>query len=153
MNKNIITTLILLSFISKGFSHSIKTNDIVGLWRIESFTIINTKGVARKWAEQIHGTLFYSKDNFMSVSLNGKNGKSNKILFYSGTYDVYSDKEIVHSVLNASDPNRINKIMFRKAEINSGYLTLIAKAKYGTAILKWKKIKVANLIKSQNRVD
>ena len=80
MFKNIIVTFMLISFAGAGFASSLKEKELIGLWRIKSFIIINNKGIAHQWAEQVHGTLFYSKDHFMSVSLNGKSGQLNKIL-------------------------------------------------------------------------
>jgi hypothetical protein len=113
---------------------------VIGLWSVVDFKIISKNGLERKWADETYGTLIYTQDNFMSVSINGKKNGEPLFLFYSGTYVVYKNNIIKHRVYNATDPNRVNKTMIRLASYHNGFLTLTAYGDYGSAIIKWKKI-------------
>ena len=123
----------------------ITKKDIVGLWRVVDFIIISGAGEEKKWAINTHGTLIYTESNFMSVSINGEKNNEPVSLFYSGKYSVCPDNVIKHKVLNATDPNRINKTMIRSATYKKGILTLTANGTYGTALIKWKKYNLGSV--------
>jgi hypothetical protein len=150
MNFRLIAIFVffIIGFVSSNNTQAdmIKRKDIIGMWRIESFELERTNGVTVSWAETIKGTLLYTDDGFVSVSLNGKLKEDFKILFYSGTFELNRDGVIKHYVWNASDPNRVNKTMKRRACLHDGVLTLYAEGEYGKAKLKWTKTSTKDLV-------
>ena len=58
------------------------------------------------------GTLIYGTDGFMSMGINCKEGKS---LFYMGSFKVQGH-EVVHHVVNASDPSLLGKDLVKTVE-------------------------------------
>lgn len=121
--------------------------NIAGVWKLKSF-YITKNGKKTSWGKNMTGMLIYYPTGYMSVSINSKIGKVDKnnsmailnsILFYSGKYTM-KDNIILHEVENASDPDRIKKIMFREATINGNSLKLIGKGNFWTAELIWNRI-------------
>ena len=139
MNKIKLIFLALIAWTSIAEAKDITKKKVIGLWSVVDFKIISKNGLERKWADEVYGTLIYTPDNFMSVSLNGKKNGESLFLFYSGKYVVAKNNIIKHRVDNATDPKRVNKTMIRLASYNNGFLTLTAYGDYGTAIIKWKK--------------
>lgn len=131
--------MVIISWNSTAEAKMITKEQILGSWRIVDFTIISKNGAEEKWAENTHGTLIYTPENFMSVSINGQRNNDPVYLFYSGKYIVCENNVIKHRVLNATDPNRINKTMIRSASYKKNVLTLTAFGNYGTAVIRWKK--------------
>lgn len=121
-------------------SEPLKKEDIVGLWEIEAFSIISPTNDEKLWAKDITGTLFYSELGFMMVSLNGvTDDEQDKILFYSGYFEIIDNSDIAHDVLNASDPSRVGRRLIRDAQLDNSVLTLEGRGGYGRAKLKWRK--------------
>ena len=116
------------------------TTKIVGLWSIQQFVIISAESKEINWAEKITGTLLYTENGFMTVSINGYCNNINKILFYSGWYALKRENIIEHKVINALDPSRIGQILIREVALNDNVLTMIAYGDYGIAKLIWKKL-------------
>jgi hypothetical protein len=123
-----------------------KLNDIIGSWKLTIFEITTSAGVTKPWGNNSHGLLIYTPAYTMSVSINkdiegdstNPANRFNSILFYSGTYEL-KDGVITHHVTNASDPDRIGKLMMREASINGDVLTLIGSGTFGSARLIWSK--------------
>lgn len=142
MNKFKRIFLILIIYTSIANAENVTKKDIIGLWRVVDFIIISKNGEMKQWADNIHGTLVYTRDNFMSVSINGKRNGNDVFLFYSGTVKVCKNNIIKHKVDNATDPKRINRVMTRAATYENGILTLRAHGDYGQAIVKWERFKL-----------
>jgi len=139
LNKFKVILLALIAWTSYAEARVITKKNILGLWRVIDFTIISQNGEPKKWADDTHGTLIYTPNNFMSVSINGKRNEEYVSLFYSGKYTVCKKNIIKHRVDNATDHHRINKTMIREANYKNGVLTLIAYGDYGKAVIKWEK--------------
>jgi Lipocalin-like domain len=115
---------------------------LVGTWKLKSF-LIETNGQKREWRHGAHGFLIYSKEGFVSVSINSLS-KSNddlfeSILFYAGKFEVNENK-ILHFVTNATDIHRIDKIMERDISLDGNLLNIIGKGDFGSADLQWEKV-------------
>lgn len=121
----------------------VKVDELVGTWKLKSFKL-KKNDTWSNWRENPHGILIYSKEGYMSVSINSENKDRDwidTILFYSGTYKIENDI-VVHYVTNATDPKRIHKKMVRKLSGNEdgSLIKLSASGHFGEAILEWEKI-------------
>ena len=120
---------------------ALNIQDVIGAWKLKSFEI-EKEGVSRPWRQNAHGTLIYSEDGYMSVSINSDHSEDdwlNSLLFYSGTYEVQGTT-IKHVVLNATNPDRIGNKLIREATFDGKQMSLSAKGPFGHAILNWVKI-------------
>lgn len=124
------------------------TREVAGTYRLLSFEIHQKDGIVRQWSAQVHGTLIYSAEGTMAVSINGdRRAASNhpaegllaSILSYAGTYSV-ENGVIRHQVTEASDPERIGKEMVRDARwVSNDELELAGSGDFGRAVLIWKR--------------
>lgn len=128
------------------FNHDIP---FVGAWKLASFTLTSPQQEPKSWRSHSHGLLIYTANKYMSVSINSEVTSRptsqekeilDSVLFYSGTYEV-SEQSIIHKVTNATDPARIGQNLIRTFHLENNILTLTANGPYGTAELKWEKIK------------
>lgn len=126
------------------------TQQILGTWTLAGFQIEDLAGKRRDWGNGAHGLLIYSPSGHMSVSINKdiendpeQNEVENRfdsILFYSGTYAV-DGNTITHRVTEASNPDRIGRVMIRYGEFNKDLVVLTTpKESFGRAILTWRKV-------------
>ena len=142
-----INNLFILLFFSLFLSNcvsggnALNSNAVIGSWKLSSFKIKKNE-LAKDWRSKANGLLIYTKDGYMSVSINSEENDNwlDSILFYAGTYQV-NDGKIEHFVLNASSKSRIGRNMVREATLNDKYLTLQAEGDFGEAILVWEKQK------------
>jgi hypothetical protein len=122
-------------------------NKLCGVWKLVSFEIKNHLGQNREWGQEAHGTLIYTADNYVSVSINSKIDSKdeslealfNSVLFYAGTYTVKDQNTVVHYVSQATDPQRIGKEMIREFKIENDELRIISKGDFGVATICWKR--------------
>lgn len=131
---------------------------IIGVWKLASFEIEDVHGTKSAWGKDVHGTLIYSPEGYMSVAINEPIDLKPKEpshlsplnqdfraifdsgLFYSGSFRVQGD-EVLHEVTEASDPRRIAKILSRRARVQGSQLILTSPNEaFGRAVLVWNKI-------------
>jgi len=97
------------------------------------------------WGGKPCGLLIYTADGHVSVSINRNVGSPNfrieaDCLFYAGTYKVIGS-EIVHHILSATDPERIDREMKRTFLLMTEDLLLLSgKSQAGRPFkLTWKR--------------
>jgi hypothetical protein len=113
---------------------------IIGTWSLDTFTITPPSGDEKPWGENVSGSLIYTNDGYMSVSINAKIDHSaplKSLLFYAGTYEL-KDNTIIHNVTQATDPNRIGKTLERTVAFTDSGMMLTGTGTFGTAKLHWK---------------
>ncbi len=127
--------------------NKITESALQGTWELLEFKITQPDGVEKNWGPKPNGIIIYDKSGRMSTSINSgvtadnPNDNFKNILFYAGTYTIAGPNKILHTVTNASDPERIGKTLVRNAEIiNDNQLCLTATGDYGQAYLLFKKI-------------
>ncbi len=124
-------------------------DQVLGSWTLEKFQIEDPSGNVRDWGRDAHGLLIYAPTGHMSVSINKtiendpeqteSENRFDSTLFYSGTYQM-SGSTITHQVTQASNPERIGRVMIRYAELSGDILRLTTPQEaFGRAILIWKK--------------
>lgn len=123
-------------------------SNIVGVWSLESFTIVDGNNNTKNWGKNVHGLLIYTNSGHMSVSMNRdmeSTGNEFKDIYdagllYSGSFKI-DGNTIIHKVTEASNPQRIGKDQTRYAKLDNGILVLSSpKESFGTAHLTWKRL-------------
>lgn len=123
-------------------------SNVVGVWSLESFIIVDENKNTKNWGNNVHGLLIYAKSGHMSVSMNRdmvSTGNEFKDIYdagllYSGKFKI-DGNIIVHKVTEASNPLRIGKDQTRYAKLDKDKLVLSSpKESFGTAHLTWKRL-------------
>ncbi len=106
--------------------------DLTGTWSLVSFDILDKDGRKTSWCDGMHGFLTYTKDGYMSASINcdKPSDKSSAHaygdrLLYAGTFNVVEGPSVVHHVKNANVDTIIGTDLKRKIEhLDKNGLTL-----------------------------
>ncbi len=121
---------------------------LVGSYVLEKFELRNGKADFSPWGTNVHGLLIYTADGTMSVSINrdcsdpfdNREFPDTSILFYSGTYEILPEGQVIHQVTQATDKTRIGKKELRLIRRDGSRLTHTAEGKFGEARLTWRKL-------------
>lgn len=137
--------ILLLSFLLTGSAHALKTEDLVGTWKLVSYYMIKD-GQEVERCKDPFGIITYSANGYMGVGINCKTegnadpDPKNQV-FYAGRYSVKKPQTVVHHVENSSDVSRIGKDLERVAELKGSEVTLSGMGVTGPVKLKWRKIR------------
>jgi Lipocalin-like domain len=127
---------------------------LLGVWDLVSFEVAPPGGVRAPWSTSMTGKLIYSASGdsgYVCVGINGAlpGGESRQatyqeifdsILFYTGTFRVPSPGKLEHTVCNASDPNRVGRVLERTYELDRDVLKVSSEGPYGTSLTVWKRV-------------
>ena len=130
------------NFRGAGIIRDLEKRDIVGVWSVCSF-LIGPEDAMAPWEGGCHGTLIYTRDGYMSLSLNADNhiDYERSTLFYSGSY-ILENNQVHHTVKNAANPERIDKTVVRDVVLNDGRLALSTTGDFGNACIVFKKLQL-----------
>lgn len=125
--------------------------DLLGVWDLVSFEITSPEGVSAPWAREVTGKLIYSDSGYVTCSINGSVEKLeptledlfDSILFYCATFEVAPGGALIHRVCNASDRNRVGRVMERSFVLEKRaegvLMTVTSTGAYGTAMNVWRR--------------
>ncbi len=111
---------------------------LIGSWRLKDFKVFDEHGLEKKWQDEIKGLLIYTKDGYMSASINGNIQNE----FYTGKYKVI-ENTVAHYVELASDHEKINNKLERHITmISNNEMQLTARSFCPGSVSKvfWEKI-------------
>ena len=138
--------ILLLATFWTSPSRALEAKDLVGTWRLQSYTILENQK-EKPWCGHPFGIISYFSNGYMAVGINCKES-SGKIVdhpkdmvFYTGTYELKDGSTVVHHVENSSELSRISQSLERTATLSGDTVTLTGKGTKGLVKLVWKKIK------------
>lgn len=127
---------------------------IYGGWKLKEFTVfLNDSKEGSDFCSGATGQILYEESGHMSVSINcGPKSnktepadKSERVLFYAGTFFMNDKKEVVHNVTNSTNTAQIGKQVIRPV-LNLTEKELVLGGKFGdtgTLMISWEKLPTA----------
>lgn len=121
---------------------------LLGVWDLQTFEITDPSGKTTPWAREVTGKLLYSEGGYVSVSINGSIESAqptleevfDSLLFYCATFEVSPEGLLIHRVCNASDRNRVGRVMERTYSIQGDEFEVISRGAYGVARNVWRRV-------------
>ena len=144
--KCMLKSLYVLTFLFSTLCHAIETKDLIGTWRLQSYSILEG-GKEKPWCDHPFGVISYFSNGYMAVGINCKDAalklveNPKDMVFYTGTYELKDKNTIIHHVENSSELSRISQHLERTAHLDGETVTLTGKGTKGLVKLVWKKIK------------
>jgi hypothetical protein len=126
--------------------HALEVKDLVGTWRLQSYSIIENKK-EKPWCAHPFGIISYYSNGYMAVGINCKDDAGKLVenpkdmVFYTGTYELKNENTVVHHVENSSELSRISQHLERTAHVEGDTITLTGKGTKGLVKLVWKRVR------------
>ncbi len=136
--------LLLSLFAIQGFA---KTSPLVGTWILEKSENPMPDGTIVSYCTGVQGMIIYTQEGYVSVALNcdpvghGKEPAdiSGRKFFYAGTYE-FDGKNVVHTMLNTSQPELIGNGFSREVTIKDTLLVLTGVNQGQTFSAYWRRV-------------
>jgi|GEM_PF-2677671 len=120
---------------------------LCGIWVLNDFKVKGALEASYSlWRDSdSSGMLIYLENGFMSLAINSKKvavsdaDKYDLGIFYTGRYELLSENEVCHQVLQASDPSRIGQELRREFHLKDNSLKIIGEGDFGRAELLWQR--------------
>ncbi len=141
-----LKSVILFSLLYTVQSQALEARNLIGTWRLQSYSIIENKK-EKPWCAYPFGIISYLSNGYMAVGINCKedSGKivenPKDMVFYTGTYELKDENTVIHHVENSSEMSRISQNLERTAHLDGDTVTLTGKGTKGLVKLVWKKVK------------
>lgn len=117
--------------------NSIKLENIVGVWKLKEFSVLDENENIIPWSGSCHGHLIYTEDLYVSACINRVVNGERKDSLYFAKVEILENGHIKHHLLESSIVSLIGKIFDRYAELQDGKLILRGLGPSGSLKITW----------------